>query len=91
MKDDEKQEFLVQRRYFIIDGWTQLGQQEAVGDHGKNTQGSGEQNGQPYAGLVQGVPSCSWTNNTAAAYQCFKRQFDKGLNIARLQFFFSSK
>lgn len=64
---------LARRRYLVIDGWTQLDQQEAVGDHRQNTQCSGEQDGQPDAGLAQGVPSCSWTNNTAAKVVCLKQ------------------
>lgn len=61
---------LARRPYLLVDGWTQLDQQEAVGDHRKNTQCSGEQDGQPYAGLAQRVPSCSWSNNTAAKVVC---------------------
>lgn len=50
-------------RYLVVDGGTQLDQQEAVGDHGENAQRRGEEHGQPHARLVQGVPRCSWTES----------------------------
>lgn len=47
------------RPYLVIDGGAELNQQEAVGDHRKDTQSGGEEDGQPDVGLVEGVSCCS--------------------------------
>lgn len=41
--------------YLVVDGGTDLNQQETVGDDGKDTQEGGEEDRQPNDGLAQGI------------------------------------
>lgn len=49
-------------QYLVIDGGAELNQQEAVGNHGEDTQGGGEEDRQPDVRLAQRVSARSWIN-----------------------------